>query len=496
MSGVTWGEEEYGSPGGQQQEVKVGSVEGVENEEGTGKVAMAAVEAPVAAARCTPAPCNDDDDVSVDMMDHRMFPEELFDMLNEEAKRVTSNAAISWLSNGCGFIIRHPYLLTQDVLPRYFKHCKFDSFTRKLYRWGFRKNDVPATGSQADGDCGTDMEGGFGPVNMTVVFYHKYFCRSNRDLCRKMRSVVAPRKKKRKILEPPQPGSPQQSRRGPDNQLGESSPCRSSQQIPEKQPQEMQSVFTQPQFQRPVAQSPSITSSAGVGYNQNQQGVPTTVGQGIPSTVGVGTDQAQQPSITTQALNGKGQFMPIPTPGATNLLQAMAGFPFGSFGAQTYHSQPPLAPASSAQEEDGSRQLLQRAAVVMRALQGGMLTPNTNATAAGFQSQVPLRPPEPPPVATVPQESPLAPTQSMLNEAILNAVRMQMQQNSAQMAAQAALRGLAQAVGQTMSQQQQQQMQQQQLNQQLLPQQQQANAQQTTATALGLLKALYPHLFR
>jgi len=63
------------------------------------------------------------------------FPEKLMEVLNSsEAKN-----AISWLPNGNSFVILSPNLLTNNILPKHFKEAKFESFTRKLNRWGFKR---------------------------------------------------------------------------------------------------------------------------------------------------------------------------------------------------------------------------------------------------------------------------------------------------------------------------------------------------------------------
>jgi hypothetical protein len=46
---------------------------------------------------------------------------------------------ITWLPNGKGFIILQKRKFATEVMPMYFKHSKFTSFTRKLNRWGFTR---------------------------------------------------------------------------------------------------------------------------------------------------------------------------------------------------------------------------------------------------------------------------------------------------------------------------------------------------------------------
>jgi hypothetical protein len=55
---------------------------------------------------------------------------------------------IRWLPEGDAFVIANPAAFTRDVLPRFFKKAKFESFTRKLYRWGFRQFSESACSSE------------------------------------------------------------------------------------------------------------------------------------------------------------------------------------------------------------------------------------------------------------------------------------------------------------------------------------------------------------
>ena len=74
---------------------------------------------------------------------------------------------ISWLDDGKAFIILDQETFTRYVLPKEFKTAKYESFTRKLYRWGFRR----VANSAKD-----------------RAFYHPLFLRKHPLLCRNMRS--------------------------------------------------------------------------------------------------------------------------------------------------------------------------------------------------------------------------------------------------------------------------------------------------------------------
>ena len=69
---------------------------------------------------------------------------------------------IKWLPSGKAFIFVDTEKFVEKVMPLYFKKTKFDSFVRKLHRWGFRlvKN---------------------GPDNGSFV--HKNFVRDRPELC-------------------------------------------------------------------------------------------------------------------------------------------------------------------------------------------------------------------------------------------------------------------------------------------------------------------------
>ena len=86
------------------------------------------------------------------------FPQKLMEILSNEDYAET----ISWLPHGRSFLIHSPERFTENILPHYFKECKFASFTRKLYRWGFRQISK-----------GPDAES----------FFHKMFRRDKPELC-------------------------------------------------------------------------------------------------------------------------------------------------------------------------------------------------------------------------------------------------------------------------------------------------------------------------
>ena len=83
------------------------------------------------------------------------------------------NYCVTWLEDGKSFIIRNPDEFTRKVLPKFFKATKFSSFTRKLYRWGFRQ-----------------VNRGIGPDD-PIIFGNEFFQRDAEELMTKMRSITA-----------------------------------------------------------------------------------------------------------------------------------------------------------------------------------------------------------------------------------------------------------------------------------------------------------------
>jgi len=108
------------------------------------------------------------------------FPQKLMSVLDNEQL----SDIITWLPHGKGFIILHKKKFASDIMPLYFKHSKFTSFTRKLNRWGFTR--VPK-----------------GPE--TGAYYHKYFQRGNHHLCMQMYCQSKPNPNNSPKLSPPSP---------------------------------------------------------------------------------------------------------------------------------------------------------------------------------------------------------------------------------------------------------------------------------------------------
>jgi len=97
----------------------------------------------------------------------------------EEKNKTEKDFCVSWLPEGKAFVIYNIKEFTSSVVPKFFKASKFCSFTRKLYRWGFRQ-----------------LNRGIGP-DEPIIFGNEYFQRDNADLMVNMRSITAASIRKR-----------------------------------------------------------------------------------------------------------------------------------------------------------------------------------------------------------------------------------------------------------------------------------------------------------
>lgn len=89
-------------------------------------------------------------------------------------------APVSWVVEGRAFIIQGDREeLTKQWLPKFFPHGKFSSFTRKLYRWGFRQVCLPTAVTATR------------KADRALTFSHPYFQRERPALISFMQSVTA-----------------------------------------------------------------------------------------------------------------------------------------------------------------------------------------------------------------------------------------------------------------------------------------------------------------
>jgi HSF-type DNA-binding len=114
----------------------------------------------------------------------KMIFGQLMSMMRRAEEEDSNTFCIAWLPDGKSFVIRNPDEFTRNVLPNYFKATKFSSYTRKLYRWGFRQ-----------------VNRGIGPDD-PIIFGNEYFQRDNVELMVKMRSITAAGTRKAQTIEP------------------------------------------------------------------------------------------------------------------------------------------------------------------------------------------------------------------------------------------------------------------------------------------------------
>ena len=121
---------------------------------------------------------------------------------------------LSWTLEGRAFVIPgdHKDDFVKQWLPMFFPQGKFSSFTRKLYRWGFRQVCFPTTSSS----------GARRPLqHKALTFAHPYFQREHPTLMAFMQSVTAAGERRKAEREHvPQEGGGGEVRRSSLNALG------------------------------------------------------------------------------------------------------------------------------------------------------------------------------------------------------------------------------------------------------------------------------------
>lgn len=86
-------------------------------------------------------------------------------------------SSIAWTADGKAFVIRNEEEFTTSVLPLVFGRSKFSSFTRRLYRWGFRR-------------IGTNAARGNDVLRKGKLFYHEHFQRDDKQLLSKIQGMT------------------------------------------------------------------------------------------------------------------------------------------------------------------------------------------------------------------------------------------------------------------------------------------------------------------
>ncbi|KAG7366832.1 HSF-type DNA-binding protein [Nitzschia inconspicua] len=106
------------------------------------------------------------------------FPWRLHEILEEvEQKRL--DWIVSWLPNGRGFQVHCQKNFSEIIIPMFFRHCRYKSFQRQLYLYGFRSLETQ------------NMSRG--------AYFHPKFVKSDRNLCRdivRVKMETAQRSKK------------------------------------------------------------------------------------------------------------------------------------------------------------------------------------------------------------------------------------------------------------------------------------------------------------
>jgi len=99
------------------------------------------------------------------------FPEMLMGVLNNSK----NDSSIAWEPSGNSFSVKNPSAFIEKVLPQFMRQCKYSSFVRKLYRWGFKQFN-----SETKRNC----------------FYNELFKRSEKYKCKSMRCNSVNKRKK------------------------------------------------------------------------------------------------------------------------------------------------------------------------------------------------------------------------------------------------------------------------------------------------------------
>ena len=103
------------------------------------------------------------------------FLSKLFDILENEGESI-----ISWGEGGKGIVIHDQIAMQKKILPKYYRHCNFSSFTRQLNMYSFRK--IRSIQNKKNPEQRDKM-----------VFSHDIFQKGQRDLLYSIKRRVPPK---------------------------------------------------------------------------------------------------------------------------------------------------------------------------------------------------------------------------------------------------------------------------------------------------------------
>jgi hypothetical protein len=105
-------------------------------------------------------------------------------------KEGPENIPIAWLPDGKSFVVVDKRKVAMELLPQFsFPRAKFESFVRKLYRWGF-KQTISTNNQELSTLNPTHVE--------VIIFSNKNFHRDRKGLLWNMESAIAPCRRRAK----------------------------------------------------------------------------------------------------------------------------------------------------------------------------------------------------------------------------------------------------------------------------------------------------------
>jgi hypothetical protein len=96
----------------------------------------------------------------------------------EDIQDTQDASLVSFLPHGRAFIVNDVERFVKEILPRYYKHGSWLSFTRQLSLYGFRRLSTGSRSSEYGAKQG--------------AYYHELFLRGHKGLCVHMRRVGVP----------------------------------------------------------------------------------------------------------------------------------------------------------------------------------------------------------------------------------------------------------------------------------------------------------------